>query len=74
MLPPAATPGPVTRTPVAAAGSVPAIGAAAPAAVRLALPQVDPARYLTPVLGVTFPFNLAIGIPLYHALAARLAG
>ncbi|GIU96843.1 MAG: sodium-dependent bicarbonate transport family permease [Actinomycetota bacterium] len=42
---------------------------AAPAAVRLALPQVDPARYLTPVLGVTFPFNLTIGLPVYLFLA-----
>jgi hypothetical protein len=42
---------------------------AAPAAVRLALPQVDPARYLTPALGVTFPFNLTIGMPVYLFLA-----
>lgn len=42
---------------------------AAPAAVRLALPQVDPARYLTPALGVTFPFNLTVGIPTYLFLA-----
>jgi hypothetical protein len=42
---------------------------AAPAAVRLALPQVDPARYLTPALGVTFPFNLTVGMPVYLFLA-----
>jgi hypothetical protein len=43
---------------------------AVPAAMRLALPQARPAIYLTLSLGVTFPFNLALGIPLYLALAA----
>ena len=42
---------------------------AVPAAVRLALPQARPAVYLTLSLGVTFPFNLTIGIPLCLALA-----
>jgi hypothetical protein len=45
---------------------------AAPAAVRLALPAANPALYLTAALGITFPFNLAIGIPLYFAIAQRL--
>jgi uncharacterized protein len=45
---------------------------AAPAAVRVALPQANPGYYLTAALGVTFPFNLAIGIPLYYALATLL--
>ncbi|MBO1751224.1 sodium-dependent bicarbonate transport family permease [Actinotalea sp. BY-33] len=45
---------------------------AAPAAVRLALPQANPAYYLTTSLGVTFPFNLVLGIPLYFALARAL--
>ncbi len=44
---------------------------AVPAAMRLALPEAKPAIYLTLSLGVTFPFNLAIGIPLYLALAQR---
>jgi hypothetical protein len=44
---------------------------AAPAAVRLALPQANPGLYLTASLAITFPFNLALGIPLYAA-AARL--
>lgn len=39
---------------------------AAPVAVRLALPEANPALYLTSSLGLTFPFNLAVGIPLYH--------
>ena len=46
---------------------------AAPAAVRLALPQASPALALTASLGVTFPFNLVLGIPLLIALAERLA-
>lgn len=47
---------------------------AAPAAVRLALPQANPSLYLAASLGVTFPFNLVLGIPLYYALANGLWG
>ena len=47
---------------------------AAPAAVRAGLPEADVGRCITAALGITFPFNLAIGIPLYAALAQRLAG
>ncbi len=46
---------------------------AVPAAMRLALPQARPSIYLTLSLGVTFPFNLALGIPLYVMLA-RMVG
>lgn len=46
---------------------------AAPAAVRIALPKASPGIYLTLSLGVTFPFNLAIGIPLYIKLAQALS-
>jgi hypothetical protein len=42
---------------------------AVPAAMRLALPQAQPSIYLTLSLGVTFPFNLTLGIPLYIILA-----
>lgn len=42
---------------------------AAPAAVRVALPRANPAYYLTLALGITFPFNLALGIPLYQKLS-----
>ncbi len=42
-----------------------------PAAMRIALPRANPAFYVTLALGVTFPFNLMIGIPLYYT-AARL--
>jgi hypothetical protein len=45
---------------------------AAPAAVRIALPQASPGLYVTASLGITFPFNLTIGIPLYIAIAETL--
>lgn len=45
---------------------------AAPAAVRLALPEANPGIYLGASLGVTFPFNLAVGIPLYTWIAQTL--
>ena len=47
---------------------------AVPAAMRVALPQADPAIYLTLSLGVTFPFNLTLGIPIYVAVATAFAG
>ncbi|MEM6660635.1 MAG: sodium-dependent bicarbonate transport family permease [Pseudomonadota bacterium] len=47
---------------------------AAPAALRVALPKANPAIYLTLSLGLTFPFNLTFGIPIYVALAETLAG
>lgn len=46
---------------------------AVPPAVRLAIPEANPSFYLTLSLGITFPFNVVLGIPLYYALAARLA-
>lgn len=46
---------------------------AAPAAVRIALPEANPGYYLTASLAITFPFNLVVGLPLYYALAERLA-
>lgn len=42
---------------------------AAPAAMRLSLPDANPALYLTASLAVTFPFNVGFGIPLYYAMA-----
>ncbi|MEM7616337.1 MAG: sodium-dependent bicarbonate transport family permease [Pseudomonadota bacterium] len=47
---------------------------AVPAAMRVALPQANPSIYLTLSLGITFPFNLTLGIPLYVAAATALAG
>ena len=45
---------------------------AAPAAMRLSLPEANPALYLTSSLAITFPFNITIGIPLYFAWARQL--
>ncbi len=45
---------------------------AATAAVRASLPEASPSLYLGASLGVTFPFNLTIGIPLYTGLAVVL--
>jgi len=42
---------------------------AAPAAVRIALPEANPGYYLTAALAITFPFNLVAGIPVYFAIA-----
>ena len=42
---------------------------AVPAAMRLALPEADPTVPITLSLGVTFPFNLLVGIPVYIAIA-----
>lgn len=45
---------------------------AAPAAVRIALPQANPGYYLTASIGITFPFNLAAGIPIYYGIASLI--
>jgi hypothetical protein len=45
---------------------------AAPAAVRLALPEASPGIYLTASLGITFPFNLTLGIPIMLELSRFL--
>ena len=45
---------------------------AVPAAMRLAVPQANPALSLALVLGVTFPFNILVGITLYHYWATQL--
>ncbi|NNE53449.1 MAG: sodium-dependent bicarbonate transport family permease [Sulfitobacter sp.] len=47
---------------------------AVPAAMRVALPEANPSLYLTLSLGVTFPFNLTLGLPLYVAVAQALTG
>ncbi|WP_298298697.1 sodium-dependent bicarbonate transport family permease [uncultured Litoreibacter sp.] len=47
---------------------------AVPAAMRVALPEANPAVYLTLSLGITFPFNLVLGIPLYIAVASTVIG
>ncbi len=45
---------------------------AAPTAMRIAVPQANAALSITAALGVSFPFNLVVGIPLYTELARRL--
>ncbi len=50
---------------------------AVPAAMRLSVPEANPTLSLAASLGVTFPFNILVGIPLYHQLAEyihRLGG
>ena len=46
---------------------------AAPAAVRVALPEADLGVSLGAAIGVTFPFNLVIGIPLFSEFAQQIA-
>ncbi|MFM8911650.1 MAG: sodium-dependent bicarbonate transport family permease [Flammeovirgaceae bacterium] len=45
---------------------------AAPAACRVALPEANPSYYLTSALAITFPFNIIVGIPIYHQIASML--
>jgi hypothetical protein len=47
---------------------------AAPAAMRISLPEANPSLYLTASLGITFPFNIAMGIPLYFWFAKLVFG
>lgn len=46
---------------------------AVPPAIRLAVPEANPSLYLTLSLGITFPFNVVVGIPLYFGAAKWLA-
>jgi hypothetical protein len=45
----------------------------APAACRASLPEANPGIYLTSALGITLPFNLLLGLPLYFGYAKWLA-
>lgn len=45
---------------------------AVPAVLRQAIPEAQPALYFGMSLGLTFPFNILLGIPLYTALAQRV--
>lgn len=45
---------------------------AAPAAIRLSLPDANPTYYLTASLAITFPFNITLGIPIYFEIARHL--
>ena len=41
---------------------------AAPAAMRIAIPEANPALSIGAALGVTFPFNVLLGVPLYFEM------
>ncbi|MGV3661093.1 MAG: sodium-dependent bicarbonate transport family permease [Prosthecobacter sp.] len=45
---------------------------AAPAAVRLSLPEANPTYSLTAALAITFPFNITFGVPLFFEMAKHL--
>lgn len=45
---------------------------AAPAAIRISLPDANPTLYLTSSLAITFPFNITLGIPIYFEFARKL--
>jgi len=47
---------------------------AAPTAMRIAVPEANAGLSITISLGIVFPFNVVIGIPLYIWLAQHLAG
>jgi hypothetical protein len=46
----------------------------APPAVRLTLPEANPALSITASLAITFPFNIAFGVPMYFAIAKWMYG
>ena len=45
---------------------------AAPAAIRVSLPEANPTLYLTSSLAITFPFNITLGIPIYLEIARAI--
>ena len=47
---------------------------AVPAVIRHAIPEANPSLYFGMSLGLTFPFNILLGIPLYIAVAQRVLG
>ncbi len=53
---------------LAASGSYIAV----PAAMRLAAPKADPGLYIPMALGVSFPFNITVGMPLYYLIIDQI--
>jgi hypothetical protein len=47
---------------------------AAPAAMRIAVPEANPGLSITAALVVTFPFNILLGIPLYDQIVGLVFG
>jgi uncharacterized protein len=46
---------------------------AAPTAMRMAVPQGNAGLSIAAALGITFPFNIVVGVPLYTWLAQRIS-
>lgn len=44
---------------------------AVPAAMKLAAPKADPGLYIPMALGLTFPFNITVGMPIYYAIVTN---
>lgn len=44
----------------------------APAILKETLPEANPAKYLTMSMGITFPLNIVLGIPIYWSIIERL--
>jgi hypothetical protein len=47
---------------------------AVPAVLRYAIPEASPALYFGLSLGLTFPLNLLLGIPIYTFAARQVLG
>ncbi|WP_269532857.1 sodium-dependent bicarbonate transport family permease [Chitinimonas sp. BJYL2] len=47
---------------------------AVPAALRVAIPEASPSLYIGMSLGITFPLNILLGIPLYAGMAEAVLG
>ena len=47
---------------------------AVPAVLREAIPEANPSLYFGMSLGLTFPFNILLGIPLYVGVAQAVLG
>ncbi|MFN0118084.1 MAG: sodium-dependent bicarbonate transport family permease [Elusimicrobiota bacterium] len=47
---------------------------AVPAAMRLAIPEANPSFYVSMSLGVTFPFNIVVGLPVYFNVVQKFWG
>ena len=45
---------------------------AVPAAMRVSVPEANPTLSLTASLGITFPFNIIVGIPIYYWFASSV--
>lgn len=59
---------------MAALGAAVLMSALVPAIVRYAIPQARPGVYFSMALALTFPFNILLGIPLYHAMSGWVLG